>query len=140
MAWFENAVRIIEKKGTGIHAPPKLTNTFRNGWRKPPCIRSIEKAIIPEGMRHTLYYELSRYYAWIGMHHDGIIEQLGEIDARNPIEDPEYIARTVMSGCQKPGFPGCDNEVLKKYCDKENCFYHKLKPGEKNENSNCKIM
>lgn len=140
MAWFENAVRIIENKGAGYHISPVPNNTFRNGWRKPPCIRSIEKAIVPEGMRHTIYYELSRYYAWIGMHPDGIIEQIEEINARHPIEDPEYISRTVMSGCQKPGFAGCDNVVLRGYCDKRTCFYYKLKSGENNENSNCKIM
>ncbi len=140
VAWYEKAIRVMEKKSVDLQPDSDLNHPFRSGWRKPPCIRTIEKATIPEGFRHNLYYQLARYYSWIGMHPEGIVEQIEEIDIRNPIEDPEYITRTVMSGCQKSGFPGCDNEVLKNYCDKDKCFYYKLKSGEKNENSNCKIM
>ena len=131
VAWFEKAIQIVEKRAISLQPKPPTTNSFQNGWRKPPCIRSVEKATIPDGIRHTLYYQLSRYYAWIGMRPDGIIEQIEEIDTRNPIEDPDYIARTVIVGCQKPGFARCENEVLKRFCDKENCFYHNLKSGEK---------
>ncbi len=138
--WFENAIRVVEKKAA-CHLTSLLPKSgFPSGWRKPPCIRCIENVTLPEGVRHTLYYQLSRYYAWLGMHPEGILEQIEEIDARNPIEDHHYIARTILSGGQKPGFPGCQNPVLEKFCNKENCFYYKLKSGEKNENTNCKIV
>ncbi len=124
--WFEKAILAVERKEKHLKLQSPTNNSFRGGWRKPPCIRSIEKVTVPEGFRHNLYYQLSRYYSWIGMHPDGIIEQIEEIDARNPIEDPEYITRTVMSGCQKPSFPGCKNPCLMQFCDKDNCFLHKL--------------
>jgi hypothetical protein len=36
------------------------------------------------------------------------------------------IQRIIDWALAHPGFVGCENEVLKRFCDKENCFYHKL--------------
>jgi hypothetical protein len=68
------------------------------------------------------------------MHPKEIVEKLNLLDQNNPIRDPKSIQRITLWAAEHPGFAGCDNEVLKKYCDKENCFYHELKSGKKEFN------
>ena len=98
-----------------------------------PCAKAIEEAIIPDGIRHPLYVELCRYYAYLKMHPDEMLERIQKIDSRNPIRDPDAIERAVRWGYAHPGFPGCGTGNLRKYCKKEICFYAKLK----NQNRQC---
>jgi len=61
------------------------------------------------------------------MHPDEIFELIQIIDNKNPIRDPSSIERVIRSAREHPGFAGCDDEVFKKYCCKDICFYAKLK-------------
>lgn len=132
--WFRQAIRRYEIKCRRHLAIQENQTLFAYGWRMPPCIKSIETAVIPDGMRHTLYLVLSRYYRFLNMHPDEILDCLCKIDARHPIHDPDSIERIVKFGCEHPGFPGCSNPALVKYCQKEKCFYTKLKskPNDRN--------
>lgn len=124
--WYNQALKCVERTKENNLLKTDNDGNFKTGWRKPPCIRAIEKATIPEGIRHSLYVHLARYYAWLGMHPDGIIEEIQEIDLRNPVEDPDSILRAVKSGCKYAGFPGCSNRLLRRYCNPSNCFLSQL--------------
>jgi len=103
-------------KGSGIPATPP------NGWRVPRCIRHVEqKAILPDGMRHEVYFALARFYASIGMHPDEASHRLKDIDQRHPIRDSDYIDRIARYDHLHPGFRGCPNEALGRYCDPTQC-------------------
>jgi hypothetical protein len=125
--WYRKAISVLEKQSKTPAAPHQMTLEFKHGWRVPPCIKTIEEATIADGGRHYLYTDLSRYFTFIGMHPDEILERIQKIDSRNPIPDPTSIERSVRWGYNHPGFPGCDNASLRKYCKKEICFYAKLK-------------
>ena len=125
--WYREAISVLEKQSKTPAASPQMTLEFERGWRVPPCVKAIEEATIPDGTRHYLYTDLSRYFAFLGMHPLEILERIQKIDSRNPIPDPTSIERSVRWGCAHPGFPGCDNTSLRNYCKKEICFYAKLK-------------
>jgi len=128
--WYREAISVLEKQSKTFSKPRQMNLDFKQGWRIPPCIKAIEDATIPDGIRHPLYVELSRFYAWLKAHPDEMLERIQKIDSRNPIRDPDAIERTIKWGCEHPGFPGCANENLRKYCKKEICFYAKLKTGK----------
>lgn len=98
------------------------TYTFKDGWRVPPCIRNIHNATLADGLRHTTYIALARFYGWINMHPEEAADRLHTIDKRHPIRDPGYIERIVDWGKQNPGFVGCENAALRKYCEPGRCF------------------
>ena len=87
----------------------------------------IQTATLPDGARHQTHLSLARFYRHIKMHPEGIWERLETLDRRNPIRDPDYIERVIKWGCDHPGFPGCDDESLRRYCQPESCFYARLK-------------
>ena len=124
--WYLRAIECVEKN---VKAPSigKINKKFKKGWRMPPCIKTIEASVVPDGIRHKLYLSLARYYGYLNMHHEEIVERLEAIDQRHPIRDPDSIERAIKFGCEHPGFPGCDDPALQKYCRKERCFYAKLK-------------
>jgi hypothetical protein len=125
---YEQIVIDCEKTAAVKPTPGVRINTgFKYGWRVPPCIKAIEEATITDGMRHDLYTTLCRYYGYLNMHPEEMLERIQKIDSRNPIRDPDSIERAIKWGCSHPGFPGCDNANLQKYCRKETCFYAKLK-------------
>ncbi|MCX5636901.1 MAG: hypothetical protein NTX52_04305 [Planctomycetota bacterium] len=95
---------------------------------------------IPDGIRHNAYLSIARFYSWINMHPNEIEEQLNRLDQKNPISDPHSIQRIVSWATEHPGFAGCDNEALTKYCSKENCFYHRLKPEKKNKDNHSTVI
>ena len=128
--WYRDAISMLEKQSKTPAASPQMILESERGWRVPPCIKAIEEATIPDGTRHNLYTDLSRYFAYLGMHHLEILERIQKIDSRNPIPDPTSIERSVRWGYAHPGFPGCDNASLRKYCKKEICFYAELKTGK----------
>jgi len=124
--WYRKAIAVVA--GLKVHSGrTKANRKFRRGWRMPPCIKAIEAAILPDGLRHHAYFALPRAYRAIGMHRDEIRERLEALDSRNPIRDSDYIGRTIEWACAHPGFPGCDDESLRRYCHPESCFYHRLK-------------
>jgi hypothetical protein len=131
--WFQKAVFVVEKQSKTPAVSSQTTLESERGWRVPPCIKAIEEATVADGGRHYLYTDLSRYLAFLGMHPLEILERIQKIDSRNPIPDPTSIERSVRWGYNPPGFPGCDNTSLRKYCKKEICFYAKLK----NQNRQC---
>ena len=131
--WYREAISVLEKESKSPSAPHQMNFEFKQGWRIPPCVKAIEEATIPDGTRHAIYVGVSRYYAYLGMHPTEAIERIQKIDNRNPIRDPDSIDRAVKWGYAHPGFPGCENENLRKYCKKEICFYAKLK----NQNRQC---
>ncbi|MCC6682829.1 MAG: hypothetical protein IT445_18165 [Phycisphaeraceae bacterium] len=120
LAWHEQRRR--RKNQTTYQGSPQ----FRGrgwGWRRPPCVRYVEQqAVLEDGTRHAVYQALVRFYASIGMHPEEMIEQLGIIDARNPIRDPDYIERLVRQDWKYPGITGCPNEALAPYCQAGGCF------------------
>ena len=130
--WYRQAIKSVENKNVNRSPFGRINTKFKKGWRMPPCIKAIQNTVIPDGIRHQLYLNLARYYSYLNMHHDEILEHLEAIDQKNPIRDPDSIERTVAFGCEHPGFPGCDDPVLMRYCQKNKCFYAKLKGQNKN--------
>jgi len=124
--WYRRAIAVVA--GLKVQSAHTTANMkFKRGWRMPPCIKAIQDAVLPDGARHQTYLSLARFCRWIGMHPDEIRERIEALDSRNPIRDPDYIERTVGWACDRPGFPGCDDESLRRYCRPENCFYVRLK-------------
>jgi hypothetical protein len=122
-AWFTDALAWVrDRRHRTGGSDRQQCGRFREGWRIPPCIKALEQAALPDGMRHSAYFALARFYAWIGMHPDAIEGKLQEIDQKRPIRDPDYIGRVVQSGRKHPGFPGCHDLALRKYCDRRKCF------------------
>ncbi|MGD0572873.1 MAG: hypothetical protein ABSB11_07605 [Sedimentisphaerales bacterium] len=128
--WYQEAISVLGKQPKTPAASPQMILESERGWRVPPCIKAIEEATIPDGIRHCLYTDMSRYFAFLGMHPLEILERIQKIDSRNPIPDPTSIERSVRWGYAHPGFPGCNNASLRKYCKKETCFYAELKTGK----------
>jgi DNA primase large subunit len=139
--WFQQALTcMLKTKDKSNYSEQHTAANFKRGWRTPPCIKNVLQNTLPDGIRHNAYLSIARFYSWINMHPCEIEEQLNRLDQNNPISDPASIQRIISWAAEHPGFAGCDNEVLKNYCDKDVCFYHKLKPGEKHGNSNSKFM
>lgn len=95
------------------------------GWRVTPCVKAVEAATLPDGVRHTVYYVLARFYTSIHMHPDEAIERLLAIDQRNPICDQDYIERVVRYSRKYAGFRECPIPGLGAYCQPEKCFLAK---------------
>jgi len=93
-----------------------------NGWRMPPCVRRVEQAVLPDGMRHELYFALARFYAITGMAVEEAVTRIRQIDRRNPIRDPDYIPRAVRNGWKYPGVSRCRESYLRLFCDPVACF------------------
>ena len=125
-AWFRTAITAYAGQQAHAHHPA-AGKSFKRGWRMPPCLKAIEAATLPDGVRHHAYFSLARAYRRIGMHPDEILERLEAIDCRNPIRDSKYINRTIEWACAHPGVPGCNDESLRRYCRPENCFYARIK-------------
>jgi hypothetical protein len=124
--WYELAIQRVEKHIRRSAARGASTN-FKAGWRIPPCVKAIEEAEVPDGIRHQTYLSLARFYGWIRMHPDEAVERIERIDARNQIRDPKSIPRIVSWGNAHCGFPGCEDPALKRYCQTNKCFYARLK-------------
>ena len=124
--WYKRAIAVAAK----FETHPRRATThlkFKRGWRMPPCVKAIEAATLPDGVRHHAYLSLARAYRRIGMHPDEIRERLEALNSRNPIRDSDYIGRTIEWACAHPGFPGCNDESLRRYCHPDNCFYFRIK-------------
>jgi hypothetical protein len=120
--WFRTQVQTLKRAG---YSPKRLgRQTFNGkGWRMVPCVKKIEKATLPDGIRHQTYFVLARYYAYLGMHPAEACERIMEIDSRHPIRDPDSIYRAVDNAQKMPGFAGCDNKVLQLFCvGSKKCF------------------
>lgn len=120
--WFCRAIESVQRRSRKRPDRPEQPWRFRKGWRVPPCVRRLEQATLPDGLRHAAYFALARFYAWIGMHPAEAETRLLEIDSRHPIEDDGYIRRVVESGARYAGFAGCDDPALAQYCDSRECF------------------
>ncbi|MFC1781205.1 hypothetical protein ACFLZ8_02975 [Planctomycetota bacterium] len=127
--WYQRAIKAFENQND--YSTDKYNTQFKEGWRIPPCIKTIQRAYLIDGIRHQTYLALARFYSWIGMHHDEAIEQIESINNRHPIKNSGDIERIVFWSINNRGFPGCDNPILKKYCQKQTCFYVKLKQNNK---------
>jgi hypothetical protein len=125
--WYRRAIECFEKRHTTRSSDRKVNTEFKRGWRMPPCVKAIETAVVPDGIRHMLYVSLARYYGYLNMHHDEMLDRLEAIDQRNPVRDPDSIERAVSFGCTHPGFPGCDDPAIMRYCQKDKCFYAKIR-------------
>lgn len=133
--WFRQAIDYFETHAIPQHAG-KGNGQFKRGWRMPPCVKAIQEAVLPDGIRHQTYLSLARFYCWIGMHSDEALERIEKINERNPIRDADSIQRAIKFGAEHPGFPGCDDPPLKRYCQPDRCFYAQMKsatPGEKSQ-------
>jgi hypothetical protein len=125
--WYRQALAASAKLDAPCKPQVSGMRDFRKGWRMPECIKAIQKATLPDGIRHHTYVALARFCRWICMHPDEIRERIEALDNRKPIRDPDYIERAIRWACEHPGFPGCDDESLRRYCRPERCFYAKLK-------------
>ena len=126
--WYRTAINYFENQ------PPKskdhgktINQEFKNGWRMLPCIKEIQQTTLADGSRHHIYMILARYYSYLNMHHDEILERIERLDTSNPIRDADYITRIVKFGLKRPGFSGCNDTQLQKYCHSSDCFYSKIK-------------
>jgi len=124
--WYREAIEWFERNAKSFSAS-RINAEFKKGWRISPCVKAIQGAILPDGIRHQTYLTLARYFGYLNMHYEEILERLQEIDSRHPIWDPDSMERAADSGCRHPGFPGCDDPVLARYCQKDKCFYLGLK-------------
>jgi hypothetical protein len=125
--WYRKAIAACAQSQTTSRPHATTGKTFRKGWRMPPCIKTTQETTLPDGIRHSAYAALARFYRWIDMHPDEIRERIEALDSRNPIRDSDYIGRTIEWACAHPGFPGCNDESLRRYCRPENCFYVRIK-------------
>ncbi|MCF7955256.1 MAG: hypothetical protein K9M75_05600 [Phycisphaerae bacterium] len=126
--WYNKIINYFENQSEKSQDPSKKINQeFKNGWRILPCIKEIQQTTLTDGSRHHIYMILARYYSYLNMHHDEILERIERLDTRNPIRDADYIERIVKFGLRYPGFSGCNDPQLQKYCDNRNCFYAKIK-------------
>jgi hypothetical protein len=50
------------------------------------------------------------------------------------------IQRIVTWTAEHPSFAGCDNNVVTKYCNKEICFYRRLKPERNNKGNHSTVI
>ena len=133
--WYRTAINYFENQPAKSKDHAKNTNQeFKNGWRMLPCVKQIQETTLCDGSRHHIYMILARYYSYLNMHHDEILERIEAIDSRNPVRDPDSIERAVKFGCEHPGFPGCNDPVLRKYCCRNECFYARLKEKRRKEN------
>ena len=126
--WYRTAISYFESQPVKSKNHAKnINHEFKNGWRMLPCVKKIQETTLCDGSRHHIYMILARYYSYLNMHHDEILDRIERIDAHNPVRDPDSIERFVKFGCEHPGFSGCDYNVLQKYCHNSDCFYAKLK-------------
>ena len=133
--WFRQATKGYSRRAPAGPSTSSTKSLFSNGWRMPPCIKRIEVAVVPDGIRHALYLAMSRYYRFLNMHPEEILERLRNIDARHPIHDPDSLGRIVRFASQHPGFPGCSDPILAKYCQEEQCFYTEVRSRNKSMES-----
>ena len=131
VGWFKyEALPWLKKHKRDESSKNNYKSKFKDGWRIPPCIKQLQKTTLKDGFRHHTYFALARFYAWIGMHPQEIKERIQNIDEKNPIHDRDYISRIIKYCYKYPGFPGCDNPILKTYCNRKKCFrtkYEKAK-------------
>lgn len=126
--WFKTALSCMKKLETEPDSSEYPNpSDFKNGWRTPPCITNILNSSLPDGIRHNAYLCLARFYSWINMHPQELEEKIAALDSKNPIPDPKSIQRIIDWASKHSGFAGCENDVLKQFCNKENCFYYKIK-------------
>lgn len=121
--WYRYALKCMARIKSDSVGDRTFTG-FKKGWRIPPCIKAMQKNILQDGTRHNAYLVLARFYSWINMHPQQIKEKLLQLDKRHPISDPDSIDRIIKWAAEHPGFAGCDNELLQKYCSKHKCFYY----------------
>lgn len=126
--WYRKSINYFENQPKKFqNSSKKINQEFKKGWQMLPCIKEIQQTTLTDGSRHNVYMILARYYSYLNMHHDEIIDRIENLDTRNPIRDADYIGRIVNFGLKSPGFSGCNDPHLQKYCHRENCFYAKLK-------------
>ena len=126
VGWFKRAIAWDEKRRKQRAKRKDEKTPFRQGWRMPPCIQTLERVRLPDGLRHSAYFVLARWYAYVNMHPQEAEKRLGQIDRRHPIRDPHYIHRVVKNGRERAGFAGCEHEVLCLYCQPDGCFLRHL--------------
>jgi hypothetical protein len=130
--WYRDAIERTKNRVESHRSVEKnIIANLKQGWRIPPCVKNIQEAILPDGIRHHAYFSLARFYSWIGMHPTAILELIQTIDNKHPIRDPESIERSIKSAGSHAGFAGCNDEAFEKYCCKDICFYAKLKTNNK---------
>ena len=126
--WYRTAINYFENQpAKSKNSAKKINHEFKKGWRMLPCVKKIQETTLCDGNRHHVYMILARYYSYLNMHHDEILDRIEKTDSRNPIRDTGYIERIIKFGLKRPGFSGCDDPALQKYCCNNNCFYSKLK-------------
>ena len=116
-AWYKNR---IDSFGQNHPSCPqcKQSDVHRNP-RLAPCIAALESEELPDGTRHATYCLLASAYAGLNMHYPQIMARLTEIDARNPIRDPNDIVAAAEYGCRHSMLP-CYSE-LRRYCPPGGC-------------------
>lgn len=96
--------------------------------RPAPCIKAVEASELSDGTRHRMYLLLARYFAYLNMHYDQIVQRLMIIDASHPIRDPADIKKAAALGCRHPSLLACDDPMVMRYCQKDRCSLGKSAP------------
>jgi hypothetical protein len=118
--WFTSELKRIEEQFATCPKCSDDSGQYMQDRSHAPCIRAIESAVLPDGMRHTTYYSLASAYAGLNIHYPEIVTRLQAIDACNPILDPNDIAKAAEHGCRHPYYPPCGS-VLRQYCPAGGC-------------------
>jgi hypothetical protein len=124
LAWHAEALTWISRRS----ATPRrnIRSVIQGvGWRVPPCMRRIELEVtLPDGVRHDIYFTITRLWASIGMASDEALARLQAIDRRNPIHDSAaYFEHLRRDAGKYPAFSRCPNPNLKPYCSPDKCFF-----------------
>jgi hypothetical protein len=124
--WFTSELKRIEEQFATCPKCSDDSAQYMQDHLLAPCVQTIESAVLPEEMRHTTCYSLASVYAGLNMHYPEIVARLQAIDARNPILNPNDIAKAAEHGCRHPCYPPCGS-VLRQFCRKESCEYSALR-------------
>ncbi|HUT56836.1 MAG TPA: hypothetical protein VNA25_03050, partial [Phycisphaerae bacterium] len=68
VGWIKRAIAWDEKRRKQRAKRKDEKTPFRQGWRMPPCIQTLERVRLPDGLRHSAYFVLARWYAYVNMH------------------------------------------------------------------------
>lgn len=120
--WLEqtlDAYSLHLRKTNGHKSSSLHTN---GGWVTPHCVRRIEQGEqLIDGERHEALFALAVWYRNTGMSRDEAEARIYEIDSRNPVRDPDCIARGVSKAYEGKGFRGCPHDALSRLCDPSRC-------------------
>ena len=122
--WLDQQIESFHKNINCSASHLSLVLSANNGWVTPHCVRRIEQGEdLVDGERHDALFALAVWYRNTGMSRDEAEARIYEIDSRNPVRDPDCIARGVAKAYEGKGFRGCPHDALSRFCDPSRCAF-----------------